>query len=75
MLLLPGVMSLAKDSSEAVARHKGEVETIILELESREDCDYESAVEEPEEDREADGDDGDGLSGNMSLVDRVFPRL
>ncbi|MYD96362.1 MAG: hypothetical protein F4X98_03110 [Gammaproteobacteria bacterium] len=34
-LLLPGVMSLAKDSSEAVAHHKGEIETLTRLLDAR----------------------------------------
>lgn len=34
-LLLPGVMSLARDSSEAVARHKGEIQTLTRLLDTR----------------------------------------
>lgn len=34
-LLIPGVMSLAKDSSEAVAQFKGEVQTITREISKR----------------------------------------
>ena len=37
-LLIPGLLSLVRDSREAVARHKGEVVTITRELDSREDC-------------------------------------
>ena len=34
-LLIPGVASLAKDSSDAVALHKGEVQTITREISKR----------------------------------------
>ena len=34
-LLIPGLMSVAKDSREAVARHKGEVQTLTRELDAR----------------------------------------
>ena len=34
-LLIPGVMSIAKDSSEAVAQFKGEVQTITREISRR----------------------------------------
>lgn len=34
-LLIPGVMSLAKDSSEAVAQFKGEIQTITREISKR----------------------------------------
>ena len=44
VLLIPGLMSLAKDSREAVAHYKGEVETITLELDSR-DCEHEELEE------------------------------
>ena len=35
VLLIPGLLSVIKDSSEAVARHKGEVETLTRVLDSR----------------------------------------
>ena len=35
VLLLPGLMSIAKDSREAVARHKGEVQTLTRLLDTR----------------------------------------
>ena len=35
VLLIPGVLSIIKDSSEAVAHHKGEVETLTRVLDSR----------------------------------------
>lgn len=35
VLLIPGLMSIAKDSSEAVARHKGEVQTLTRVLDKR----------------------------------------
>ena len=34
-LLIPGASSLIKDSSEAVARYKGEVQTLIRAIDSR----------------------------------------
>ena len=34
-LLIPGLMSIAKDSREAVARHKGEVETLTRVMDQR----------------------------------------
>ena len=62
VLLLPGVASLAKDSREAVARHKGEVEIITLELDSRR-CEYDPVVVEigdgePTQTESDDGEDG-----------------
>lgn len=35
VLLLPGVMSIAEDSREAVARHKGQVQTLTREIDAR----------------------------------------
>lgn len=51
VLLLPGLFSLAKDSSEAVARHKGEVQTITLELDKK-GCEYAPVVLESEDENE-----------------------
>ena len=62
VLLLPGIASLAKDSREAVARYKGEVEVITLELDSRK-CVYDPVVVEigdgePTQTESGNGEDG-----------------
>ena len=58
VLLIPGLMSLAKDSREAVALYKGEVEVITRELDTR-DCEYDPSDSEPNPESEADSDGDD----------------